>query len=288
MPDHHLEESVTPQQMQCMEVWGGNHYSNNTFEMPGLRVWLFSRPHANARAGGDVCYLSSCASGRITRLLLADVSGHGASVSTTATKLRDIMRKNINRIDQSRFVTQMNQCFSEVTDLSGAFATAVVCTFFAPSKILTMSIAGHPMPLILRHGRQDWSEMVSNTPEIHGLANLPLGVDDRMRYSKFNTRLQSGDRVLIYSDGISECLDESGNMLNSRGLQKLAAGIDSSHSQDFLPRLISRIEELDGQNLKTDDSTAILIEATETPVPMINNFLAPVRIVQSLFAGRTE
>ena len=62
------------EQMQCMEVWGGNHYSYNAFEMPGLRVWLFSRPHANARTGGDVCSLLSCASGRITRLLLADVT----------------------------------------------------------------------------------------------------------------------------------------------------------------------------------------------------------------------
>ncbi len=250
--------------------------------MPGLKVWLYSLPHANARAGGDVYYLSSCASGRITRLLLADVSGHD-KVDATATKLRDIMRKNINRIKQSCFVERMNECFSNVSDLSGAFATAIVCTFFVPTKTLTMSIAGHPLPLISRHGSREWSEMALEAPEPGGLSNLPLGVDDQMHYSDLNLLLKHGDRVLIYSDGLSESLDESGAMLNSRGLCSLAAEVDQSIGRDFLPALMARIEELDQQNLKKDDITAILVEATDTPVPMINNLLAPVRLVQSLF-----
>ena len=58
----------------------------------------------SADAGGDVYYVSACATGRITRLLVADVSGHGANVRDTAISLRDLMRQYVNHIDQTRFV----------------------------------------------------------------------------------------------------------------------------------------------------------------------------------------
>ena len=81
------------QRMQCMEVWGGNVRVERHFQTPGLDVWISCQPEGQADAGGDVYYLSSCASGRITRILLADVSGHGELVASTAAGLRDLMRK---------------------------------------------------------------------------------------------------------------------------------------------------------------------------------------------------
>ena len=67
-----------PLRKQCMEVWRGNQPVDNGVVMPGLDAWVYSRPLGDAKAGGDVHYVSSCATGRITRLLVADVSGHGA------------------------------------------------------------------------------------------------------------------------------------------------------------------------------------------------------------------
>ena len=61
--------------------------------MPGLSVWVYSRPHGSSLGGGDVYYLSLCASGRISRVLLADVSGHGELVSGLGVGLRDVMGK---------------------------------------------------------------------------------------------------------------------------------------------------------------------------------------------------
>ena len=119
------------QRMQCMEVWGGNVRVERHFQMPGLDVWISCQPEGQANAGGDVYYLSSCASGRITRILLADVSGHGELVAGTAAGLRDLMRKNVNVISQRRFVAAMNQQFSAAS-AAGSFATAVVSSFFAP------------------------------------------------------------------------------------------------------------------------------------------------------------
>src|SRR5437899_11480300 len=99
MPDDKTQRAAHPdaQHMQCMEVWGGNQAVDSGVVMVGLDAWVFSRPFEQSQeGGGDVYYVSSCATGRITRLLVADVSGHGSAVCDVAGQLRSLMRRNIN------------------------------------------------------------------------------------------------------------------------------------------------------------------------------------------------
>src|SRR6266576_4310765 len=93
-----------PQHMQCMEVWGGNQIVDSGVVMAGLDAWVYCRPFGASDAGGDVYYVSSCATGRITRLLVADVSGHGAAVGDVASSLRLLMRKYVNYLDPGKFI----------------------------------------------------------------------------------------------------------------------------------------------------------------------------------------
>src|SRR5215471_12019508 len=97
--------------MTCMEIWSGNHATRREVILAGLDTWVYSQPYDQADAGWDFYYVSACATGRITRLLLADVSGHGAVVAQTATALRRLMQKYVNFIDQSAFVRSMNTQF---------------------------------------------------------------------------------------------------------------------------------------------------------------------------------
>src|ERR1051325_9608852 len=113
--------------MQCMEVWGGNQLADSGVVMAGLDAWVYSKPFGGADGGGDVYYVSSCASGRITRLLVADVSGHGAAVAEQAVSLRTLMRRHVNYLDQTVFVRSMNQQFA-ASSQAGCFATALVTT----------------------------------------------------------------------------------------------------------------------------------------------------------------
>src|SRR5215831_16948506 len=137
------------QQMSCMEVWGGSQLTNSGVAFGGLDAWVYSKPFGDAQRGGDVYYGSSCATGRITRLLVADVSGHGASVASTAADLRTLMRRFVNRLDQKEFVRVLNQQFTAASRV-GVFATAIVTTFFAPTRRLTLCNAGHPRPSLYR------------------------------------------------------------------------------------------------------------------------------------------
>ena len=143
------------QHMQCMEVWGGSQLTARSVELGGLDTWVYSKPFGQSEFGGDVYYASSCATGRISRLLLADVSGHGHSVAATAAELRTLMRQFVNRLDQTEFVRLLNQQFTALSR-HGAFATAIVTTFFAPSRRLTVCNAGHPRPLLYRSAQRQW------------------------------------------------------------------------------------------------------------------------------------
>lgn len=110
--------------MECIEVCGGSQLTARGIVIGGLDSWVYSKPHGQAKRGGDVYYASSCAAGRVTRLFLADVSGHGTPVSAIAEDLRMLMRRFINRRDQSEFVRLLNQQFSMLSK-KGTFATAI-------------------------------------------------------------------------------------------------------------------------------------------------------------------
>ena len=101
--------SAAGHRMQCVEVWGGNESADRNVVTTGLDVRVLSQAYGGATGGGDVYYVSSCASGRLTRLLLADVAGHGAAVAETAEMLRSLMQRNVNHLNQSRFTEQLNR-----------------------------------------------------------------------------------------------------------------------------------------------------------------------------------
>ncbi len=116
--------------MHCMEIFGGTDAREVSVKTPGLQGWLYSRPFEGDDDGGDVHYLSLCGGGIVTRIVVADVSGHGKHVAEVAGKLRAILRKNINRKSQTRLVGALNRQFSAMAQLS-KFATAVVATQMA-------------------------------------------------------------------------------------------------------------------------------------------------------------
>lgn len=248
------------QRMQCMEVWGGNQPTNKGVVMAGLDAWVYSRPHGGSAGGGDVYYVSSCATDRILRLLIADVSGHGQTVDDIAVELRRLMRRYVNHIDQVQFVRALNRRFAAL-EQAGMFATAVVSTFFAPTNRLTLCNAGHPPPLLFRAATGQWSYLQSRADE-DGAGrvpmNLPLGIADAADYQTFDVPLQVGDLVLCYTDSLIEAYDCGGEMLGQEGLLKLARGLDPADATALIPALLDAVAAQADGNLTADDVTVLL------------------------------
>ncbi len=267
------------ERMQCMEVWGGNRGVYKAFEMPGLQAWIYSRPHGDAGVGGDVYYLSSCASGRISRMLLADVSGHGPEVADLATGLRGLMRRNVNVTRQTRFVEGMNREFARLAD-QGAFATALVATYFQPTRRFSLCNAGHPHPLLYDASARAWSEIGSAASPASGFANLPLGLYDQTVYEQTETVLDAGDMVLLYSDALTESLDAQGEALRTAGVLRMMESLPVDSPSELLAQLLETIETNHPGNADHDDLTVMLCRTTETRTTLRDNLLAPWRLLR--------
>jgi serine phosphatase RsbU (regulator of sigma subunit) len=263
-----------------MEVWGGNSRVDRKIRVPGLNVWVYSRPYNRADAGGDVYYLSSCASGRISRLLLADVSGHGESVASVASDLRDLMSRNVNWVNQARFVGELNRQFSG-GPAGESFATAVVCTFFSPTRSLQLCNAGHPFPMVFREERQEWTsaaDLVDGVRRV-GSSDTPLGVIPEADYSRFDTKLSTGDMVLCVSDAFTESFDVNGDMLGMDGLMRIIRQLEVSRPDEIIPSLMDRIVAEHQANLCQDDATVILFRADGSSPSVSDNIMAPLRML---------
>jgi len=247
--------------MKCMEVWGGSDLTTARVEFGGLDAWVYSKPFGQARSGGDVYYASSCATGRISRLLLADVSGHGKEVAGTAADLRTLMRRFVNRLEQSEFVRLLNQQFKAMSS-TRTFATAIVATFFAPTRRLTVCNAGHPRPLLYRVAQGKWNFLGQTgsagpaTP-----VNVPLGLMDVSKYEQFDVELEPGDCVLTYTDALIESLDADGEMLGEDGILRIMRLLGDVEPQAVIDALLKEIADRHPENLSEDDVTVLVARA---------------------------
>jgi len=263
-------------QMQCMEVWGGNRGVDQHFHMPGMDVWIYSRPHDNAANGGDVYYLSSCASGRISRLLLADVSGHGPLVSPLALRLRDLMRRHINSINQASFVAAMNDEFVRFNQ-EDRFATAMVGTFFVSTGSFQLCLAGHPPPLRFRQQTGTWDVFEAKRDSTRA-PNFPLGVMEDVAYGETSVVIEPGDMILAYTDGLTESRVANKQLLKTQGLLELVRALNSTRPDELLPSLLAALSAQATVPLG-DDLTVLLARADGSSVSLRNNLLAPFRIL---------
>lgn len=245
--------------MQCMEVWGGNGGVDKGVTMPGVDAWVYARPWKGAENGGDIHYVSSCGTGRIGRILVADVAGHGEKVSGLAVALRNLMRRYVNYVDQTQFVGMMNKEFLAVSE-GGRFATALVATYFAPTNTLDAVNAGHPRPLVYSSERKEWYVLREvEKSEDSEATNLPLGVMEESRYRVFSLRMRPGDLVVIYTDSLLEAVGADGRQLGEEGLLDVIRGVDQSNPSAFAKLFAERVIERSGGVQPDDDLTILLL-----------------------------
>lgn len=247
--------------MKCLEVCGGSQLTARGLVIGGLDAWVYSRPYGQAPRGGDVYYASSCAAGRITRLLLADVSGHGKTVAGIAADLRVLMRRYVNRLDQSEFVRLLNRQFAALSR-NGAFATAIVTTFFSPNRRLVLCNAGHPRPILYRASEEEWSLLgEERSARAASPSNLPLGILSMAEYEHFDLELEPGDCVVTYTDALIESSDADGEQLGEDGVLRLLKLLGNAEPEKLIAELLGEIAERYPENLSTDDVTVLLLRA---------------------------
>jgi len=267
--------------MECMEVWGGNQPADRELTTTGLDIWVYSQPYAAAKSGGDVYYISSCSSGRITRLLLADVSGHGQAVSKQADLLRQLMRRHINHVNPSSLVEGINSDF-EAHSKTGGFATAIIGTFFLPTSSLTLINAGHPNPLIFHGSTGNWIP-ISHDRKSKSVRNFPLGIDTGQKYSGTKSKLKREDLMICFTDGLLELNLADGSMLRETGLLKILSKLDASDPGELLRQLLDQLKQEQSDISSADDVSIMLFRRNDSSVSLRDNILAPFRALRHFF-----
>jgi len=264
--------------MHCMEVWGGNRAVDTDVVLAGLDAWVFSRPFRGHHEGGDVHYVSSCATGKITRALVADVAGHGTEVAATALVLRDLMRRYVNRREQNHFIEVLNRKLTPDDD-SGRFATAIAATFYAPTRMLSVCNAGHPPPLWYRAEEDRWCLVDRTEPGSDQQPNIPLGVVPATTFVERDIPLQVGDLVLCYTDALTE---RQSRVDGPDGLLALMPSLDPSKPESLLRELLRRVEDPDAP--LEDDVTLLLLRPNGSAASMSwrDRLLLPLRIVREM------
>src|SRR5271155_5481488 len=154
--------SIPTHGLACARVWDRNNIADLTVEVPGLLGWVHSRPLYSAATGGDVYYLGVCSRGLLSRVVLADVAGHGQVVSATALTLRNLLRKHMDAVDQSVLMQEMNKAFGRGDDPKEVqYATAAALGYFCTTGELIFTNAGPPCVAVLHAPTGLYSRTIS-------------------------------------------------------------------------------------------------------------------------------
>ena len=184
-------------------------------------------------------------------LLVADVSGHGASAALTSAMVKTIFQRAAAQVaDPAQLLTAVESELSQAAD-TGQFVTAVAAIFDPSAHTASLASAGHPYPLLLRRGNAQLVEIEND---------LPLLIEPDQVYSRHTVLpLQQKDRVIFCTDGATEAADPTGNMLGAEGLCAMSAKTASAPVEDFPRELFNRIRAFADGKLR-DDVALVCVE----------------------------
>jgi len=201
------------------------------------------------QAGGDyydVLPLNAGAFG----VFLADVSGHGAKAAVVMAMMRTLLHSSTAPLDDpARVLDSMNRHFSYLSG-TNLFATALYAIIDTAAMRLRIACAGHPRPVLLREVR------AVSPLSLPGI--LPLFMLDPPAIPVSDFELRTGDRLLFYTDGITERETSSGE---SFGVQRLVDNLARNAGRSPADLIAGVVEEVDSfceECEQVDDQTLLL------------------------------
>lgn len=228
----------------------------------GAQVSLMLRP--SGHVGGDLVGFFAVDSDNIA-IFSIDVSGHGVASALLTARLaaylsggsRDHNLALGRHGDGAFFVLppsdvarRMNRLMLEEMETEHYFTMLFAHINIAQGRI-AMVQCGHPHPAVQR---------ADGTVEFHGTGGLPVGLFAEASWRDHEMQLCPGDRLLFYSDGITECTNESGAVLGESGLATLLKRSHALRGPNLLEAMIWDLANFGGAHDFGDDISAIMLE----------------------------
>lgn len=211
------------------------------------------RYHPIEAVGGDYCQVRFCGQ-ETCYITLCDVMGHGIVPAFVATRVSSEVRHWI--LDQqspSSIVRQLNGFMRTYFQETGLFLSFFAAKIDLVARRITWSGGGHPPAILVRPG--------TTHVELLESQNALIGVvDDCLdEHPEHSFDLHGGDRVLFYTDGLTETGATSGNELGTGGLAEIATssmGLDVFRMADDILEKVAKF----ASGSQEDDKTLIVAE----------------------------
>jgi phosphoserine phosphatase RsbU/P len=199
---------------------------------------------------------------------MLDVSGHGVPAAMLSVTLSMMLTPDASRDSPLRCfnrATQLSEILSPqdaIRELNRRFQskddryfTMIYGMFDTRSSILRMAQAGHPGPILFGKNCQ---------PEILGAGGMPVGLWSEIDFDCFEVPVRAGDRLLLYSDGVTECVNRKGEAFSEQRLLAYLADAPPSLDQ-LLDGLLEEIRNWHAGIESGDDVSLLAIERDAGP-----------------------
>jgi len=184
-------------------------------------------------------------------LFIADVSGHGLPGAFLSTIVKMGLDFISHRASTSGVQYRLNDLIRRSTVLNN-FVTAFFCSLDTEKNILKYCNAGHMPPLLFRRGSGEFFEL-NTRGTILGWIEDPL-------FEEKEFSLHPGDRLVLYTDGITECVDPSNDLFGEERLKELIRTNPSLEPEQLSAMIISALRDFSGSEKFDDDVTLVIFD----------------------------
>jgi sigma-B regulation protein RsbU (phosphoserine phosphatase) len=185
---------------------------------------------------------------------VSDVSGHGVGAALLMAEARiTFLTERLVEPGAARIMTKLNEVLHDDLDHAGHFITACCATFDAATRELKYANGGHPPALLLRVGEQ-----ACTTLDADGLL---LGAQKEVDFGEVIVKLAAGDIVVLYTDGVTETRNESGEAFGRSRLEQAVILHRTDDAETAIERLFADLESFAGATPRDDDVTLVVMKA---------------------------
>lgn len=216
----------------------------------GVRVEAYYHPVRSI--GGDFGLVSPV-DGDHLNLLVCDVSGHGIGSALVANRIySETITQLRNGTPLPDMLRSLNRFVMQNIGSSVFFFTLAAARIDRDARRMVFAGAGHPPAMIARRG-EDPRLLESRSMVLGAVADA---VDPE---ATLDVDLDPGDRVVLYTDGITDVFNSSGEMLGVEGVQKIVRETSELPFGEMKKAILNRVAEW-REGPSTDDVSLVLVE----------------------------
>jgi sigma-B regulation protein RsbU (phosphoserine phosphatase) len=200
--------------------------------------------------GGDWYFAQAYPDKKIA-LQIADVSGHGLSAAFIGSMAKLAMTVAATT-QPDELLAGMNKLLAPQIP-PGRFVTMGGCLYDPETGTVRWARAGHPPALIVRAGTNEVTQLLGD--------GFAVGFFEDSEYTLIEERLAVGDALLMFTDGVSEAQDRSGEAF---GIGRLSRALAEANTQpscgSMLMKILDAFDSFRGERLLRDDITLVLLK----------------------------